>query len=121
DLPDLKILDIQLDSASPLTIYAHTYAGLFKSVNGGDSWVGVPGGACLLFPFLAISPSSPNILYSGCAFGNFSISTNSGKEWTYLKNRFQIQSLRVDPIAPSILYVGTFFTGVYKASIAGMQ
>lgn len=121
---NLSILDVKLDSETPRTIYAQTGSGLLKSVNRGDSWVEYKKSCPTIIPVLAISPSSPNILYNGCFFGGLYISTNGGKEWALLNDLFartSVRSLRVDPIDPSIVYVGIYGKGVYKVTTAGMQ
>ena len=102
-------------------VYYHgaTGGGVWKTVDGGASWVPVSDkdfktgsvGA------VAVAESDPNVVYAGMGEspirGNVSHgdgvyrSTDAGKTWTNvgLKNTYQISRVRVHPKNPDLVYV----------------
>jgi len=117
-----------------------TGGGVFKTVDGGDTWGPVSdryfGGT---IGAIAVSESNPDIVYVGG--GEFPIrgnvshgdgvykSTDAGRTWTYvgLVETRQIAKIRVHPRNPDIVYVaalGQVFgpspnRGVYKSTDGG--
>ena len=57
---------LALDPVSPELVYVGTYYGVFKTTDGGDSWVaarqGLPWGGVSM---LAVDPALPSVLYAG--------------------------------------------------------
>ena len=114
--------------------------GVYKSIDGGATWNGLSGG----FPSsnvgrvqLAISASSPSILYSavadafyngvgndGALLGLFK-STDAGATWTSLSHAGEFCSnqcwydlvISVDPTDPNVVYVGG--VGLYRSTDGG--
>jgi List-Bact-rpt repeat protein/glucodextranase-like protein len=121
--------------------------GVFKSTDGGATWVEKNRGIEKLGFFstnyppiskLVISPSNPNILYIGTAIddplyaggrGDIYRSNDSGESWikvdgpTNWLGIHQLQGsvfgLDVDPTNPSILYAGVTGQGVFKSTDGG--
>ena len=110
----------------PLTIYAGTNNGLFKSADGGEHWfsleLSVPVTA------LAIDPQNPGILYVGTDGNGIYKSVDGGQTWaamnTGLTNN-KVYALAIDPQTPATLYAGTYMgpddpeSGVYKSTDGG--
>ena len=77
------IMALAIDPVTPATLYAGTYrGGVFKSMNGGESWSAVNTGLPNLNVFsLVIDPQTPPTLYVGIEAGVFK-STNGGGSWS---------------------------------------
>ena len=76
-----------VDPQTPDRVYAGTYFGLFKSVDGGRSWARSQAG--MPFPYgmplpifsLATSPSQPDALYAGISEWGVARSRSAGVQW----------------------------------------
>ena len=111
-----------IDPLMPSILYAGTgYAGIFKSVNGGQSWSQVNIGLVdTTITALAVAPIAPATLYAGTGWGLFK-STNSADNWVETSPDLtvtSIDSIVIDPTMPSTLYVGTD-DGVFKSKDGG--
>lgn len=123
--------------------------GLYKSIDGGNSWVqlaeSVFGGRC--FSRIVVHPQNPQVLYAAItpaggfperaaakghpgAWGPLGVfrSTDGGLSWTQLTNGLPNQAatdLAMDPSNPNILYaaIGRIFgaaeNGIYKSTDGG--
>ena len=132
------IYQIVVDPSNPLNIYALAgvssgQAGVFKTTNGGATWIrqfslgSVPapttGGSNgnTIANILAIDPLNPQTLYVASG-SNLYMTTNGGTNWNYvtsLPGFAAIQSLVVDPVTTSNLYAGTASTGILKSTNSG--
>src|SRR5689334_20616012 len=77
-----------VDPVTPSTVYAvELTTGVFKSTDGGASWIASSGGltAGLRFQTLAIDPKTPSILYLGSNGGVFQSATG-GASWHPINN-----------------------------------
>ncbi len=114
--------------------------GLFKTTDGGKSWLPVfDKQAYLAIGAIALDPSNPEIVYVGTGDPNVTgypfigdglyRSTNGGKDWEYLGLREAriISRVIVDPTDPKTIWVATMGLpfvrtpdrGVYKSTDAG--
>ena len=63
-----NVLALAVGQQEPVTVYAGTDDGLYKTVNGGETWTpmneGLPG---LAVEALAVDPQEPQTLYAGTA------------------------------------------------------
>jgi photosystem II stability/assembly factor-like uncharacterized protein len=126
DVGNVKALAI--DPSAPATLYAGTDGGVFKSINGGQSWTAINSGLTdTIVDALAIDPSAPATLYAGTNLGGVFKSTNAGQSWTAVNvglTNTRVQALAIDPSAPATLYAGTFGIvsgGVFKSSNGGQS
>ncbi len=111
-------------------------AGLFKSTDGGASWIrlgsGYPAGNsgnASQFAFqdinvIIVDPADSNIVYLG-AFGGVFRSTDGGLNWTAGNNGFgDARSLVLDtssPAASRILYAGLSGRGAFRSNDGGQN
>lgn len=106
------------------------HQGMFKSWNGGQSWVSMSRGlgpqirtpyyGAFLLSGLVVDPSNPDILYSGSDYDNWK-TTDGGLSWKTLGKTLTCEFARafaVDPDQPNIVYAGTN-DGIYKSTDAG--
>ena len=112
----LHVTALAVASSSPGTVYAGTYTGVFRSVDGGESWADRSSG--LADPFvlaLAIDPSAPGTVYAGTFAGVFR-SVDGGGHWEAMNTGLDhpiVNALIIDPAAPGRIYAGTFGGGVW--------
>ena len=115
--------------------------GLWKTVDGGDSWAPVTDGQLTSASVgaVAVSESNPDIVFIGmgetCIRGNIMPgdgvykSTDAGKTWAHLgfRESHGIAKIRIHPTNPDIVYVAAFGKysvasperGVYKSTDGG--
>ena len=128
----VTVNDIVIDPTNTAIVYIGTSRGVFKSTNGGSTW------SQLNTPFftaraLAMDPASPLTLYAGvsASFDAMYKTTDGGATWavsstglTYLSSTGATvvplpNSIAVDPVTPTTVYVATLNGGLYKSINAG--
>lgn len=122
---------------SPLdgTLYAGCYGawvglhgGVFRSKDGGESWVQVADDTETdgIISALAVAPSAPYIIYAGgYSLGGIFKSSDGGDTWTNISNGFgtppSVHSITVDPYDSNVVYMGTARDGIYKTVNGGQS
>src|SRR5450756_837379 len=105
----------------PSTLYASTGSQVFRSVDGGDTWIALNtsfAGAPPAVMALAIDPVTPSTLYAGTYGSGIFRSADSGDTWTAVNTWLTmgsegveingwIRCLAINPRTPSTLYTGT--------------
>lgn len=125
----------RVGSAEPDTILQPS-AGLFKSTDGGTSWIalgsGFPAGNTgnanqFALPFrwinvIIVDPADSNVLYLASSFGVFA-SSDGGQNWTQAAGiAGDTRSLALDlstPASARILHAGVSGTGVFRSTNGG--
>jgi hypothetical protein len=101
--------------------------GVFRSVNGGDSWSAGGGGYGLEnVSCIAIHPNDPNIVYVGTYNSGILKTTNGGGTWSLINTGINyydpdysgVESLAIDPDFPETVYAATY-GGLYKSTNGG--
>jgi photosystem II stability/assembly factor-like uncharacterized protein len=125
------VWSLAIDPKTPTTLYAGaataivdtdgTPGGVYKSTNGGASWVfsGLPVTNSTISS-LAINPSNPKTIYAGVlSDGDVYKSTNGGESWTKVNSGSRmITCLAINTKNPQIIYAGSY-SGVYKSTNGG--
>jgi photosystem II stability/assembly factor-like uncharacterized protein len=128
---DSPILSLAIDPTAPATLYVGTASGLYKSMDGGQSFRTrlVDG----YVSQVVVDPKNPANVYaiSNGLGVTFYKSTDGGAHWTIhfilaIYNIAQAYSLLIDPQNPATLYVSTnddlltgLASGVVKSTDAG--
>ncbi len=121
--------------------FGATGGGLWKTTDGGDTWMPVTDGQIRSASVgaVAVSESNPDIVYIGmgetCIRGNIMPgdgvyrSTDAGKTWTHVgfSGTDAISKIRIHPTNPDIIYVASFGKysepsterGVFKSTDGG--
>lgn len=93
-LPTLSVGSLAIDPTNPNILYAGTGEGqfngdalggdgIYKSVNGGDSWTQLAStDGWDTVNRIAISPSNPQVILASKRYGGIQRSTNGGASWT---------------------------------------
>ncbi|HLB00334.1 MAG TPA: glycosyl hydrolase, partial [Bacteroidota bacterium] len=129
-------------AGQPKTFYfGATGGGIWKTEDGGESWVCVSDGFLKIGAVgaLDVAGSDPNVIYAGtgegCIRGNVQPgegvykSTDAGKSWTFsgLKEAQTISKVRVDPRDENVVFAAAFGhvfgsnrdRGVYRSTDGG--
>ncbi|HTG17847.1 MAG TPA: hypothetical protein VK747_21545, partial [Blastocatellia bacterium] len=109
-------------------------AGLFKSVDGGASWIrlgaayplNIPSNASIFFNrvinVVIVDPANSQVIYLACNAGLF-VSTDGGFNWAQgAAPGGDVRSLVLDPTSPAaarILYAGVTGVGVVQSTDGG--
>jgi photosystem II stability/assembly factor-like uncharacterized protein len=122
NLPEFPLITaLAVHPTNSAIVYAGS-TGLFKTTDSGDHWsaVNLPvSGASVRT--IVFHPSTPTTIYVGSNAGLFR-STDNGSTWSGLNNFGtptvpSIESLAIDPAAPSTIYAGG--TGMFRSSNGG--
>jgi hypothetical protein len=114
-----------IDPADPGILYAGTqgiytepkgFRGLFKSIDGGASWLPVNNGLTGLADIgatitaLVIAPNHSNVLYAGTSRDGIYKSVDGAATWVKFNDGLtsvEIRALAVSPNSPNMLYAAT--------------
>ena len=123
---DIAISALAIDPQAPATLYVGSEfactggfrgPGVFKSTNGGATWISVNAGLTNTFVrALAIDPKTPTTVYAGTDGGGVFKSTDGGGSWSAINDgltHLYITTLAIDPHTPVRLYAGTVEGGVF--------
>jgi photosystem II stability/assembly factor-like uncharacterized protein len=106
--------------------YAGTsFQGLYKSTDGGASWLPVrlgTGPTTFTVTALAIDPHNPDVVFTGSAYGLFK-TTDDGVHWKRitagLPSLAVPRALAIDPRTPGAVYASISALGIYKSRDGG--
>jgi len=123
-LGDTAIEDLALDPSNPETLYALTMSGVFKSPDGGTSWMAYSKGLPIIqienFECLLVLPSGPTELFLGTSQGLFKRARNASA-WEAISavaKATHITSLAYEPKS-RLLYAGTIMHGLLRSRDGG--
>jgi len=109
-----SFLALAVHPRNPDIVYAGTGApGLFKTENGGRTWVSITNGiSSLAIRSIAIDPSSPQTVFVGTAGAAVFKSVDGGASWISssagLPPDAFIKALMFDPMNPSTIWAGAY-------------
>jgi photosystem II stability/assembly factor-like uncharacterized protein len=94
--------------------------GVFKTTDGGDTWVEVTNGMGEPAVFsLAMDANDSNVLYAGTQGSGAFKTIDGGATWTPLAIDTTVWSVLIDPANSNVVYAGTNGNGVFKSIDAG--
>jgi len=117
-------IDIEVDYRNGDVLYLSafdtSYACLYKSENGGESWrnirpEGITGMPCI--NKVAINPGDPYSIFIASREDGVFRSIDDGNSWTPMDsglNVLELPTMEID-IQNQILYLGTYHDGIYKS------
>ncbi|MGB5050118.1 MAG: Ig-like domain-containing protein, partial [Caldilineaceae bacterium] len=120
--PGTTVWSLAIDPTNTNNVYAATSDGIYKSTDGGSSWIatsitGFSGNPV----FVAIDPVTPTTVYASRE-GTLHKSTDGGANWSTITGPAPSfhRAVAVDPSTPSTLYVGIRGgQSVYKSTDGG--
>ena len=128
-LTNMNIESLVIDPINNQTIYIGTgvgagytgeNGGVFKSINGGDSWSSVGGLTNVQIPSLAIDPTNSQTIYAGPEDSGFK-STDGGNSWRTMDSglpHIRISALVIDPANPKTIFAVNQ-EGLFKSTNGG--
>jgi photosystem II stability/assembly factor-like uncharacterized protein len=125
-LPSADALSVSLaiDPQDPDTLYDGTTNGVFKSMNGGVTWVSVMSG--VLSRVLVVDSIDHNTVYVGTTKGILA-TRNGGGSWSSFSSfpaGIAVTSLAIDPQLSSTLYATVTYgasQGIFKSVDGGVS
>jgi len=100
---------LAIDPSNTNTVFAVTYEGVYKTVNGGSSWASISKGISgARFYYIALNPVSGTILFVATSIGIYK-STDGGDNWNKINNGLtsaDVNYLAVDQVNTSTIYAG---------------
>lgn len=130
-VPAVSITNLIIDPSNSANLYATTtQAAIYKSTDGGVSWISINTTSGLPVKALVIDPITPTTLYAAVATSNTGEifkSEDSGITWTdinaaipsWTSKQGTLNSLVIDPVTPTTMYVGNRGGNIYKTINGG--
>ncbi|MGA9774080.1 MAG: hypothetical protein WBV94_33930 [Blastocatellia bacterium] len=129
---DVSFFGLTIDPSNSDIVYAATTRGVYKSVDGGESWRKTNPDLQGVFVFvytIAVDPSNNSTIYAGITEGgafegpNNGIfkSVDGGSKWKKISNgleQYYAEAIAVDPTNPNIIYAGAGHA-VFKSTDGG--
>jgi photosystem II stability/assembly factor-like uncharacterized protein len=119
------VLSLAVVPTNANIVYAGTYQGVFKTVDGGSNWAMVLDSSLLSeYPYfysMVIDPTNNDIVYAG-ADADLYKTTNGGSSWISINPSSSwpyIYAIAIDPTNSNTLYAGSNYYGVYKTTNGG--
>lgn len=113
---------VAADPSDPYVVYAAFGPVLYRSADGGRTWLRLRGGFNAIYALL-VHPADPTTIYISTAEGNAEFwvyrSTDSGATWTRLTVTDWIQAFAGDPSDASTVYAGGVGARIWKSSDKG--
>ena len=115
---------IALDPQTPATVYLGTAeGGVFRSTNGGTSWVAATTGlGALPVGALAVDSHVAGTLLAGTDTRGVFRTQDNGTSWVESNTGYaniKVTVVALDPRTPTTIYAGTRSGGLYKSSDGG--
>lgn len=135
-LPVRRVVGLASAPSNPDVVYAAlALTGVFKSVDGGGTFVDISAGLpdpgtmfpqSFTKPPIAVHPHDPNTVYIMDQISGVHMSKDGGRSWMSLTGKIPTsgsapyQGFALDPRRPERLYLGTS-TGLYRSRDGGMS
>jgi len=113
------VMALAVDAGSPAALYASVLLhGIFKSLDGGQTWQHADSGLIGYTEILVADPSVPGTAYAATSGGLFK-TTDAGGVWTKLPGIRGATALAVDPNASGTVYGWLSGEGLSKSVNGG--
>jgi photosystem II stability/assembly factor-like uncharacterized protein len=124
--PNIVYAGTRRSPGRPSTDITNEAFGIYKSSDGGETWVEVNGGLENLsknINAIVVHPKDPDIAYAATPDQGVLKTTDGGKSWHLINNglmSLDVESLAIDPKDPEIIYAGLGEgAGIYKTTNGG--
>lgn len=123
---------LAVDPQKPDVIYAgtgemtsnidgYTGAGIFKSIDGGQSWRGLGLTSVGAFCRILVHPKNSNLIFAGATKNNGGLyrSSDGGQTWTRTLDQ-QISDVTLNPDNQGEVWAATMSKGIYRSTDGGL-
>jgi photosystem II stability/assembly factor-like uncharacterized protein len=117
DLQRLRVLDLVRDPSADTGFLAGTEAGLFRSIDGGESWQPVHVDRPAAIYAVATDPLQKDTLYAGFEGGAFK-SSDGGASWVTLAGLKHASVTKLLTV-PGAVFAGSYEEGLHKSMDGG--
>ena len=129
-LPRAFLDAVTIDPADAATMYASVGNIVYKTIDGGRSWVNTSSvNAAIHIVYIAVQPKHPNIVYAATLpnfgvngnAGGLYVSVDGGATWSLDQNlgHVPLNFLTFDPFTPTTIYAASNGQGVFRSTDAG--
>src|SRR5437773_1054244 len=120
------IAALAVDPRNPSIVYAGSYPGLYKTIDGGLHWTASDAFfARVPVISIAIDPANPSTIYLLTSGLGLWKSTDDGRTWTYIGGPTNpggghpfIGAVLIDPASPSVIWAFGY-DGLFQSKDAG--
>jgi photosystem II stability/assembly factor-like uncharacterized protein len=125
-LPPLSAVSLAIDPSNPAILFAGVASselapaggGVYRSVDGGQTWVQSSAGLNpeALVLSVAVDPTNSQIVYAGDYLGGVFVSTDGGQTWGALNEGLTHRMIKDLALSDdgSVLYAATWGDGIYR-------
>jgi photosystem II stability/assembly factor-like uncharacterized protein len=118
------VRDVRIDPFNTNTLYAAaTPGGVYRSDDGGKTWMQVAAGMDPNEPVYVLLPDPfrPSVLYTSSAVSGVFVSTNRGESWSLMSDGLLVRNIRGLSITGDgrHLYAGSIGGGVFRMDFFG--
>ena len=115
-----RVKDIEFHPADPQTLYVSCFkSGLFKTVDGGHTWVPLSDNIPEQVFVSEVLASDPSTIYIGTDLGVYK-TTDEGAQWTTTAVVSQTKALVIQPGSDKVVIAGCS-NGIYRTQDAGLN
>lgn len=123
-ISQLNVFDVAVDSNDANLAYAATGAGLFKSLDGGEKWMVIPGVVeNKKIHTVAINSSDTQQILIGVDRDGIYRTADGGTTWQHssagLEPNSSVHDIVFDPTNSQVVYTSDLFSGVYMSMDSG--
>jgi len=121
---DAILTDVAVDPKDANVVYVASQIGLFKSTNGGGTWLS-PSTLLVEQPVrtVAVSPLDSNRVLAGVQSRGLFLSEDGGATWRQVTAGLEPngvpRAIVFDPTDPNVVYLGDITSGVYRSANGG--
>jgi photosystem II stability/assembly factor-like uncharacterized protein len=112
--PGAAVLAVDLHNET--TVYAGSNRGVYKSSDGGATWIYLAGNSQVYA--LAIDPGNPSVLFRGVASGIYR-TQDGGSNWTQVNSQLSVHTFAFGSADSQTVYAGTNGSGIWRSTDGG--
>ncbi len=123
-LDELPVYDVAVSPDDAKQVYAATEDGLYKSLNGGETWEKLdqlPSGDRVRA--VSVSPAESHKVIAAVEPTGIYLSADGGETWVQatagLEPNSAIHDIEFDPQNPQVIYISDTLSGIYRSNDGG--
>ena len=117
-----RVTAFAMDPKQQGTLYLGSFQSILKSTDAGKNWPEVyrETRANVRITTLAVNPVQTRKIWAGTSDGEILLSQDRGLSWKVVHDfDVEVKQVIIDPLAPSVMYVGTAKDGIFRTMNEG--